>query len=188
MKIVSRFDGHTLVDAVEYREVHGFPGYRVGNDGTVWSCRNNRWGIGKTWKPLKPWAIPQGHLYVTLYSWHGKRVVVRYVHRLVLESFIGPCPDGIEACHYPDRTPSNCRVGNLRWDTHLSNMHDSVLHGRTQRGSRHVLSRLTEDSVRAIRQLLGTMSMTELGARYGVSRGAIAHIRRGSTWAWLTQQ
>jgi len=44
-----------------------------------------------------------------------------YVHRLVLEAFVGPCPDGMECCHNDgDRT--NNRLENLRWDTHKNNM------------------------------------------------------------------
>jgi hypothetical protein len=54
---------------------------------------------------------------------HG-RVVKKFVHRLVLEAFIGPCPPGMEACHYPDPSRQNNHVGNLRWDTKQENAHD----------------------------------------------------------------
>lgn len=51
-----------------------------------------------------------------------------YVHTLVLEHFVGPRPEGHEACH-GDGNGMNNRIDNLRWDTHKSNMADSIEHG-----------------------------------------------------------
>ena len=68
---------------------------------------------------------------------HGVQVVnltrngkqrVRLVHHLVLEAFVGPCPEGRECCH-GDGNPANNRLGNLRWDTHEANMQDAARHG-----------------------------------------------------------
>lgn len=58
----------------------------------------------------------------------GRRRVALVAH-LVLESFEGPRPPGMEACHYPDRDPWNNHRSNLRWDTHSANTLDSVKHG-----------------------------------------------------------
>jgi len=43
------------------------------------------------------------------------------VHRLVLEAFDGPCPDGMESLH-ADGDGKNNRIENLRWGTHTENM------------------------------------------------------------------
>ena len=180
MKILSRFDGRVL-----YRPIAGYVGYRVGNDGTVWTCKNNRWGVGDQWKRLKPYTGAHGYLYVTLCSGKGPRGKAHYVHRLVLEAFIGPCPDGMEACHYPDGDPGNCHVDNLRWDYHGENMKDSIAHGNTQRGSRQVTSKLVESDVIQIRSLIGVISSSVIATRFSVSRRAVNHIIRGSTWSWL---
>jgi type II secretory pathway pseudopilin PulG len=51
------------------------------------------------------------------------------VHRLVLESFIGPCPDGQVACHANDIKTDN-RLENLRWDTPDANARDMVINGK----------------------------------------------------------
>src|SRR5699024_6464865 len=56
------------------------------------------------------------------------------VHRLVLEAFVGPCPDGMEACHWDDDKTNN-HVSNLRWATQSDNMHDRVRNGRHQLAS-----------------------------------------------------
>lgn len=51
-----------------------------------------------------------------------------YIHRLVLEAFVGPCPEGMEGCHN-DGTASNNRLSNLRWDTSIANAQDKARHG-----------------------------------------------------------
>lgn len=54
---------------------------------------------------------------------------VRYnVHRLVLEAFVGPRPDGMVACHYDDN-PRNNHVSNLRWGSYSDNARDQVRNG-----------------------------------------------------------
>lgn len=44
-------------------------------------------------------------------------------HRLVLEAFVGPAPDGAYALHADDN-PSNNSLANLRWGTALENAQD----------------------------------------------------------------
>jgi hypothetical protein len=50
------------------------------------------------------------------------------VHRLMLEAFRGPCPDGMESCHGNDIKDDN-RLENLRWDTPTENNLDIVANG-----------------------------------------------------------
>lgn len=75
---------------------------------------------------LKPWATKQGYLLVSL-SRGGRKYPV-LVHRLVLSSFVGPCPDGMECCHLDD-DPSNNQLDNLRWDTRSANQRDVIKNG-----------------------------------------------------------
>ncbi len=58
----------------------------------------------------------------------GGTTTVRKVHRLVLEAWVGPCPDGCEGCHN-DGDPTNNIISNLRWDTHKNNGLDRRKHG-----------------------------------------------------------
>jgi hypothetical protein len=76
-----------------------------------------------------------GHRSVTL-RWDGKPRT-ESVHRLVLEAFIGPCPEGMECCHWDD-DPSNNHLSNLRWGTRSDNKYDLVRNGR------HPQARLTQ--------------------------------------------
>lgn len=143
--------------SIEYCEIKGFPGYRVGSDGSVWSCKNARWGFRSSWKKMKPTPIGRGmehgrcHYRVSLRVAGKKHDML--VHRLVLEAFIGPCPAGMEGCHFPDRDPSNNNLSNLRWGTRSENINDSKLHNTFPLGeSRHGAKR-TEAEIRKIRMM-----------------------------------
>lgn len=67
-----------------------------------------------------------GYALVPLSSNSKSRVA--FVHRLVLEAFVGPRPIGMEACHY-DGDRQNNNVTNLRWDTRSNNVKDCLRHG-----------------------------------------------------------
>lgn len=111
---------------VQYRDVSGFPGYRVGSDGSVWTSwskgRCKSW-IGNDWKPLRQIIHGRdGYCMVVLYRDHKQ--FNKKVHTLVLEAFVGPRPEGMQACHYPDHDKTNNRLDNLRWDTQSNNLRD----------------------------------------------------------------
>lgn len=63
--------------------------------------------------------------YHRVQLWSGNHRHRKYVHRLVLEAFVGPCPDGMEACHWND-DPSDNRLENLRWASQSENTYDRV--------------------------------------------------------------
>ena len=83
---------------------------------------------------LNPRLTREGRLQVVL-SRPGHRPRTATVHRLVLEAFVGPCPPGMECCHWDDN-PLNNRLDNLRWDTHSANQHDRVRNGRDHNASK----------------------------------------------------
>lgn len=76
---------------------------------------------------IKPWTISRGrHDCVQLKDGRRQRKVL--VHVLVLETFRGPRPEGMEGCHGPGGSLDN-RAVNLRWDTHGGNCLDMVTDG-----------------------------------------------------------
>lgn len=173
--------------AVEYRAVSGFPAYRVGNDGSVWS-RWKRVGLGRgtksvlsdKWRRLVPTKLKTGHRFVRL----SPGSTVRYVHHLVLEAFIGPRPAGMEACHFPDRDPANNRVCNLRWDTRTANRKDMVAHGTVPVGEGHGGAKVTAETVRSIRADYASRKATQvqLAAQHGLCQASVANIVHCRTW------
>ena len=80
---------------------------------------------------LKPTTLKSGHQQVSL----GRRGSARYVHRLVLEAFVGPCPEGYVTCHYDDN-PANNALSNLRWGARSENSRDAVRNGRWHTANR----------------------------------------------------
>lgn len=121
---------------VEYRDIPDWPGYRVGDDGSVWnSWINCRWGRRMTdrWKMMKPGIQKKGYLYVNLTPPGGGKYKTFRVHRLVLTAFVGPYPDGMESRHL-NGVKSDCRLENLAWGTSEQNRADIITHeGYTNR-------------------------------------------------------
>lgn len=120
----------------EFKTIDRFPGYRFGSDGSVWTCKERggqlRWRIGTTWKQMTlNYAHAKGYARVTINC--DGILKMHFVHRLILEAFSGPCPQGFEACHCDGQVTNNA-ISNLRWDTRSSNALDRHLHGTSNRG------------------------------------------------------
>jgi len=106
---------------------------------------------------------------------------MRLVHRLVLITFVGPCPKGMECCHWNGDSTDN-RVENLRWDTRFGNKRDSARHGNILRGEQQHAAKLNVQKVREIRELAETMPLKLLAERFGVSGGTISQVVNRKTW------
>lgn len=142
----------------EWRAVVGREGeYEVSDLGRVRSLDrvitvpDNRWGGTRTLRlrgrVLKPGTNTHGYLFVMLGRDHE-----RTVHRLVLEAFAGPCPEGLEALHGPGGKLDN-RPQNLSWGTREKNMGpDRVRDGIDSNGDRHGMAKLTWEQVDKIRR------------------------------------
>ena len=174
-----------------WREIPGYElYYAASNYGRIKSLlRTVRRGDGVRMvreRILKPGIVTSGHFIVGI---HRKGVTETHkVHRLVLESFIGPCPPGMGACH-DDGDPSNNRLDNLRWDTHQANMDDKIRHGTLAKGERQGLAKLTDEKVREIRARLAKGELQyEIAAAYGVCKTSISFIKAGKTWRHATEE
>lgn len=177
---------------VEYKDIPGFPGYRVGNDGSVWSCwRNKSRGYGRGtmavmshmhWRTLKQMKKPHGYLEVALRR--DKKYTYFLVHRLVLENFVGPCPADGQECRHRDGNRLNNVASNLQWGTRRENILDKFAHGTALIGEACNLSRLTADIVRAMRAkyAAGSVTQTELANEYGVTQANVSEIILRKTW------
>jgi len=75
---------------------------------------------------LRPSINNNGYWFVIL-SRPGQKRTAR-LHSLVLESFVGPPPQGMWCCHGLGG-PLDNRLSNLRWDTPSENNYDLVRHG-----------------------------------------------------------
>ena len=163
---------------VTYRTVPGFPKYRVGDDGSVWSQWKHPRNPDGKWKRLSfgSSGYPEVHLRSRGRNWHVR------VHVLVLLVFIGPCPPGMEACHDND-IKSDCRLSNLRWGTRLSNRHDAVRNGKTSRGSNRPLAKMTEGDIPQIIAWRHVgRSLRWIAEQLGVKESQVSLAYRGLSW------
>lgn len=65
---------------------------------------------------LRPGRVSSGHVSVAI----GKGNT-RLVHQLVLEAFVGPCPEGCEVLHL-NHSPDDNRLSNLKYGTRSENL------------------------------------------------------------------
>lgn len=144
-----------------------------------------RWLVGRVLRTCR--GNQNGHVMVSLYT-EGERGP-RWIHRLVLEAFIGPCPEGTECCHN-DGNPANNALSNLRWDTPKSNAADSLRHGTHSslgfRGADHPRSKLSEQDVLEIRVAVASgKRQRDIAIQCGVHQKTISKIARRRSWQHL---
>lgn len=83
------------------KEINGFPGYFITEEGQVWSNYSNKF--------LQPTVNSRGYLTVTLTGHQNK-----CIHRLVAEAFL-PNPNGLLYVNHKDENKINNSVTNLEW-------------------------------------------------------------------------
>lgn len=126
--------------------------YEISSHGQAHSLRKNI--------ILKPsYSNTGGYPMVHLYK--NGQGEGKYLHQMVMEAFVGPCPEGQEVRHL-DGNPRNCRWapgneeetkaagGNLIYGTKRENQFDQVAHGTHPWASRDCCENdheLTEDNV-----------------------------------------
>lgn len=125
---------HTPTKNEEWRPVIGYEGrYEVSDQGRVRRLpREFTDSIGRIYrfeeKVLRPGRnTDSGHVTVFLAD-KSKKQSSKQVHVLVLEAFVGPRPEGTEACHFNDIASDN-RLENLRWASRRDNNLDRVRNG-----------------------------------------------------------
>lgn len=153
-----------------WRPVLGHEGrYSVSSTGLV--RRDAAGGGAVAGRVLVPTTTVHGYQRVELRN--GLVRCARYVHRLVLEAFVGVCPEGLE-CRHLDGNPDNNDVGNLCWGTDQDQADDKIRHGRGAK-------KLDAAAVLAIRN--DQRSSRTVARAFGVAASTIKRIRNGKLWA-----
>lgn len=163
----------------KWKPVHGYEGrYEVSDSGLVRSLSTYRPTSGGV---LTPWVQNRGYRYVSLRDAFGERKTFA-VHRLVLEAFVEPCPNGKQVAH-GDGNPGNNRLENLRWSTAKENIADRTAHGRTAVGDNNGSAKLDKHTVKTIKKLKGIgLSAYEIARLACVSPSTIDRIWAGEAW------
>lgn len=157
----------------QIKPVVGFPGYFVSTCGEVWSeIKGDR-------RQMRP-TLARGYHKVG-FTIKGKSNL-RLVHRLVLEAFVGPAPEGHGTRHLNGVRNDN-RIENLAWGTPQENISDKKVHGTDPVGERHGGAKLTERDVYKIRS--ATIPKMILKDIFGISKSHLDTVLRGKLWAHL---
>lgn len=145
---------------------------------------------------VRSWIAPRGRrkvakIFTGRPDRHGYRRVNmhdkdRFIHQLVLEAFVGPRPKDHGVAHN-NGVPSDNRLSNLRWSTHMDNQHDKKAHGTENIGSRHGMSRLTENDVIEIRRLWqsGHLLQRDIATLYNVQPNLVSRIVNRVLWTHI---
>lgn len=165
-----------------WRPVVGWEGwYEVSDRGRVRRTRGGGHGavVGRVLK-----QNDNGHGYLSVQLSRDGQTRRRYVHALVAEAFLGPCPPDHEVNHKKGKKSDN-RASQLEWGTRLHNVRHAMRTGlsRWARGEDHGSAKLTDERVR---EILTTFcpgeSRTRFAAKYGVSLGALQQVLERRTW------
>lgn len=172
--------------------VPGFECYCVTPDGKVWTRfekggRRARQMVTSQWSEKTPSPSRKGHMRVELHQLGaGGKVRKFMVHVLVLELFVGPCPEGMEGCH-EDGNPANNALSNLRWDTPEGNWSDRKRHGRGCEGEKNPGGgKLTTNKVIMIREMRANgCTLKLISEQVGVSIAMVSKIVCGEAWSHI---
>lgn len=187
-----------------WRSIDGYEGiYEVSNLGRVKSLKrvmmifNPRYGkeVRRTIREriLRIRYSVKGNLYglVTIHDQDGRQDSPM-IHRLVLNTFAGRCPLGLEACHN-DGNRYNNKIDNLRWDTHSNNCQDRETHGTSGKGKHYNLGdnhpqvKFSGEIALKVRELWDTkqFSKAELSRKFGMAWSTVDGIIRRCIWSHI---
>lgn len=148
-----------------WKAVVGFDRYEVSDQGRV---RNRR-----TQKILSPRTVRYPHVALS------PGAVERTIHTLMLEAFVGPCPEGKQALHWDDVKTNNV-LSNLRYGTAEDNCADATRNGAKRRGPSDL-----HDHRDRIRDLIRNgVSLAQIGAYLGMNRTTVTRIGENCHRNW----
>jgi hypothetical protein len=168
---------------IVFKPIPGFSKYRADSEGFLWSCRAHQKSPEGVWRKLNPKASKKSaYLHVSLVGDDGK-TLDRCVHYFILIAFVGPRPQGMECCHFPDPDPTNNRPDNLRWDTRQENQADAAIHRAQRLAEKHKLPTHLNEKLDIVRLLVNQCVPTigialELGITEQEARKLARHLKK----------
>jgi hypothetical protein len=159
---------------IQLDPIPGYPGYLACRLGAIFRFKTRK----RVARPLTPVLQPSDYMRVCLSI--NKSKYQRYVHHLILETYVGPCPPGMECLHGPGGRRDNS-VENLRWGTHRENIADRERDGTTVRGERHPRAKLTTEDIHEIRN----MRPMDAARRFGIDPSYARKIKAGKFWSHI---
>lgn len=158
------------------------------------------------WKPVTSWeslyevsdrgavrrsgrnlvCYDRGNGYSTVMLTEGKRRVIRSVHSLVAEAFIGERPADRKHINHIDGVKTNNHVDNLEYVTPKENSHHAYRLGLKvgRKGEAHSQATLTNDKVYLIRDFAARgISHQQIADFLGIQRRNVSRVASKQRWA-----
>lgn len=164
----------------QWKLIRNFSGYEISTMGRVRNIKTNRIMVADSHGKY-------GHLKVTMSAVKGSTRADgtkkdKLVHRLVLDAFVGPCPDGYEVAHIND-IPWDNSLSNLKYKTSKENSQDSIKYGTTYKGDT-VQAKLNWDKVFFIREQAYKLNLNnvDIANLLNVSRELVRDVRLNTRW------
>jgi len=163
----------------QWKDIPGYAGlYEASNLGTIRRKAHRRSYRNRVvrydQKVMKPVGKGgrDGSKYLAVCLTGNRGAKLHYVHRLILETFVGQASEGLE-CRHLDGNPHNNRLDNLAWGSRKQNMDDRAEHSRN--GS------VTFQEAATIRLIMetaggGRQLAEELADEYGCGKSTIYNI------------
>ncbi len=162
------------------KAIPGFERYGADEDGRIWSLFDKA-RLREVPRRMKTAPNTRGYEVASVITDDRKKKNVT-VHRLVLMTFSGPCPDGMEGAHL-DGDKTNNRAVNLRWVTRSENMLHKQIHGTEVVGSAHKWAKISERTASDIkRRLAEGDDQTTIARDLDCSLTLIHNIKMGNSW------
>ena len=175
-----------IVDEVELKIIPRFPNYAISKDGRVWSkTREDNRGHRQEGQWMKSAALKSVYVDINLHQL-GIRHTLK-IHSLILETYVGPCPTGME-CRHLNGIRGDNRLDNLCWGTRSENQKDRIQHNTSNRGERNGLAKLTERDVRMIVYIYQTglfSTQEEIANIFNINQGTISGVIHRKSWKHL---
>ena len=152
---------------METKKIEGYEKYSITQDGYVYSTK---WDKKRKLKPQRASQSKKGYYQVRLYDNSGKLGKLKYIHRLVWETFVGNIPEGLDIDH-KDSNPSNNNLSNLQLLTPREN--NDKYNRKKQGGS--ILRDKRDELIKDYEEL---GSFKKVAKKWGVSITAVHRVIR----------
>ena len=158
-----------------WKDIKDFPLYKISNQGRIESMKR---GYPKI---LALTLNMKGYPIIGLFL-NGKGYT-RFIHRLVLEAFVGPRPEGHETNHKSGIKTDNSLL-NLEWVMPYENIEHAFKTGlRSNKGMRHPRVKLKDEDVIEIRRLYSQGTNQYIIAKeFGIHQANVSSIICRRTW------
>jgi len=159
-----------------WKIIESFPKYEVSTWGKVRIIANER-NVHTTYagRQLTPLITEKGYLRVAIYDSKYQRSKFKRISRLVAETFLGPCPEGLEVNH-KDGDKKNNRIDNLEYVSHMTNMQHCEAKGLRKpfHGIRWKTNKVSMQTAQVFSMLSEQgMSQRAIAKRFGLSQHTV---------------